>query len=74
MKVNGKKLQGELNLAEFVDVKGWKAMGNRVSDQLLTAVSEIDAPIISQLKAEQQGIDFGDTIELDVTPKSTLFD
>ena len=74
MKVNGKKLQGELNLAEFVDVKGWKAMGNRVSDQLLTAVSEIDAPIIAQLKAEQQGIDVGDTIELDVTPKSTLFD
>jgi topoisomerase IV subunit A len=74
IKLNNKKMQGELNLAEFVEVKGWKAMGNRVSDQLLTAVKEIDAPKIAELKAEQNSLNFGDTIDLDVTPPSTLFD
>lgn len=40
IKLNGKNLSGELNLAEFVEVKGWKAMGNKLSDQLLTSVKE----------------------------------
>ncbi len=41
MKVRNKKMSGELGLAEFIDVKGWKAAGNKLSDQKLTEVVEI---------------------------------
>lgn len=40
-KANSKKVEGELSLAGFVDVKGWKAIGNKVSDQRLTGIQEI---------------------------------
>src|SRR5690606_5897459 len=33
MKVKSKKIDGEINIAEFIDVKGWKALGNKLSDQ-----------------------------------------
>lgn len=63
MKINGKKMNGELNLAEWVEVKGWKAMGNKVSDQLLTNIKEIEISIIEQMKNPQ----VGDNIELEIT-------
>ncbi|MCB0581641.1 MAG: DNA gyrase/topoisomerase IV subunit A [Phaeodactylibacter sp.] len=40
-KANSKKVEGELSLAGFVDVKGWKAIGNKVSDQRLAGIREI---------------------------------
>lgn len=40
MKVNSKKVEGEIGLAGFVDIKGWKAIGNKVSDQKLTGIKE----------------------------------
>jgi topoisomerase IV subunit A len=43
MKVKGKSMAGELSLGDFMDVKGWKAVGNRLSDQALTGVKEIEA-------------------------------
>jgi topoisomerase-4 subunit A len=60
IKINGKKMSGELTPAEFVEVKGWKAMGNKVSDQLLTNVKEIENSIIEDKKQLQAGdsIDF----------------
>ena len=42
LKVKGKALGGELSLGEFMDVKGWKAVGNRLSDQPLSGVKEIE--------------------------------
>jgi hypothetical protein len=42
MKIGSKKMDGEVNLSDFVDIKGWKAMGNRVSNQKLTSVKEIE--------------------------------
>lgn len=48
----------ELELEDFIDVKGWKAKGNKLDDKKITAVKEVSvAP--PKLKA-------GDTIELDV--------
>lgn len=41
MKIGSKKMDGEVSLADFIDVKGWKAIGNRLSDQKLTGVKEI---------------------------------
>ncbi len=44
MKIKGKPMTGEISLGDFMDVKGWKAVGNKLSDQLLTAVKEVAAP------------------------------
>lgn len=42
IKVGSKKMDGgEINLAEFIDVKGWKALGNKLSDQKLLDVKEV---------------------------------
>lgn len=50
VKVKGKKLDGEVSLGEFMDVKGWKAMGNRLSDQKLLGVKELES--VESLSAE----------------------
>jgi topoisomerase IV subunit A len=40
-KLDRKKIEGELNLDQFIEVKGWKAMGNKLSDQLLSGLELI---------------------------------
>jgi len=66
MRVGRKKLTGELNLAEFIDVKGWKAIGNKFSDNKLYEVEFVKSiPEEKPLKA-------GDTISFD-EEKTTLF-
>jgi hypothetical protein len=42
LKINGKPMTGEVALGDFMDVKGWKAVGNRLSDQMLGGVKEIE--------------------------------
>ncbi|MCO6479964.1 MAG: DNA gyrase/topoisomerase IV subunit A [Phaeodactylibacter sp.] len=87
MKVNSKKAEGEINLADFVDVKGWKAIGNKVSDQRLTGITEInDEPEARPGKKEKekprketppQGkLTAGDSIEFDIEKngQGKLFD
>lgn len=46
VKIKGKKIQGEVNLADFIDVKGWKAVGNKLSDQKLSSVKELEDPTL----------------------------
>lgn len=41
MRVGRKKMKGELKLADFIDVKGWKALGNKFSDNKLYQVELI---------------------------------
>ncbi|MBP6809932.1 MAG: DNA gyrase/topoisomerase IV subunit A, partial [Saprospiraceae bacterium] len=48
IKIKGKKIQGEVNLADFIDVKGWKAVGNKLSDQKLSSVKELEDPTMFQ--------------------------
>lgn len=56
----------EIDIAELIDVKGWKAIGNKFqADKVLSA-----KPIIPEIKKEQKtddSINTGDTIDL--TPK-----
>jgi topoisomerase IV subunit A len=69
MKVKSKKIEGEINIAEFIDVKGWKALGNKLSDQRLTGVQEVET---SSLKDK---LTAGDSIEFDIddTGQSKMF-
>ncbi len=59
------KVDWELDLKDFIDVKGWKSMGNKLSDQRITGIKELksttDKP--DKLKA-------GDSIEFDVDNQS----
>lgn len=41
-KLKGKALSGEVSLGDFMEVKGWKAVGNRLSDQALSGVKEVE--------------------------------
>lgn len=43
LRIKGKAMKGELSLGDFMDVKGWKAVGNRLSDQALSSVKPITA-------------------------------
>ncbi len=67
MKINSKKMTGEIVPTDFVDVKGWKALGNKLSDQLLTSIKEIEVSEIEAIKENK--IQVGDSVDLDVTPK-----
>ena len=44
VKIKGKKIQGEVDIADFIEVKGWRAVGNKLSDQRLSSVKEIESP------------------------------
>jgi topoisomerase IV subunit A len=69
IKVKGKPMTGEITLGDFMEPKGWKAVGNKLSDQPLSAVKEVTAPPVvpaaptAPAKASepaQQGSLFGD--------------
>ncbi|MDX1939085.1 MAG: DNA gyrase/topoisomerase IV subunit A [Saprospiraceae bacterium] len=67
VKLKNKKMDGEVNLAEFIDVKGWKAIGNRLSDQKLTSIKELSEEEIAKSKIElPDKLHAGDSIEFDV--------
>ncbi|MBL0292815.1 MAG: DNA gyrase/topoisomerase IV subunit A [Saprospiraceae bacterium] len=68
-KLKSNKMEGEITLNEFVDTKGWKALGNKLSDQLLTNIKEILPPNPEKVKV-------GDTIEFNLNEgtQGTLFD
>ena len=71
MKLKNKKMQGEVNLADFIEVKGWKALGNKLSDQKLSEVERI-APAEKPEVAPEK-LQTGDSIEFDVDPQTKLF-
>jgi topoisomerase-4 subunit A len=75
LKVNSKKVESQLNLAEFVDVKGWKAIGNKLSDQRLMSMKPVDKdPASTPTDAEQaeevekdsKTYHAGDSIDFDI--------
>jgi topoisomerase IV subunit A len=48
IKVGSKKTEGEALLTDIVDIKGWKAVGNRLSDKKIS-----DVEVIEPLDAEE---------------------
>jgi topoisomerase-4 subunit A len=58
------KLEADVKLTEIIDVKGWKALGNRLSQHLVTG--KMTEVIIEEPEEE---LEVGDTIEWDVESK-----
>lgn len=56
VKFKSKKIRGEINLEEFVGVKGWKAIGNKLSDQKLSNITELEPTTLKT----------GETIDLNI--------
>lgn len=46
MRIKSKRMEGELDIADFISVKGWKAVGNRLSDQRVSSVEDMDGGAI----------------------------
>ncbi len=55
---NGKR-EYTLDIADFIDVKGWKSQGNRLNEGTITSAKEVASAAPDQLST-------GDTIEFDV--------
>ncbi len=70
MKVQGKIMSGELAFDEFIDVKGWKALGNKLSDYKITSVKEIEDirldEKIEQKAKEEEKLAIGSEIEFNL--------
>ena len=56
-------MDGEVSLADFIDVKGWKALGNRLSDQKLTGVKEIISTTVEPENNAQDDSQFNEIEE-----------
>lgn len=54
LKVKGNAMNGELSLGDFMDVKGWKAVGNKLSDQGLSAVKELEEVVSAPATKEKE--------------------
>jgi len=55
-KLNNEKKTGEIELSSFIDVKGWKAIGNKLSDQKLTGIQDI-TPAAEDTNDETEDMD-----------------
>ncbi len=69
MKVGSQKMDGEMDLKDFIGLKGWKALGNKLSDQRLTGIN----PVPSAKTKSKKKLSAGDTIEFDVNNQGELF-
>ena len=41
-----------VQLADFIDVKGWKSLGNKLHDGKLIAVKELQEPFVPMVKEQ----------------------
>lgn len=71
-KEKGKKEQYEVPLHQFIDVKGWKAMGNRLWNDKVENVHLVDPEAAKPTSANK--LRSGDTIEFDLGSQGTIFD
>jgi topoisomerase-4 subunit A len=62
----GQKIDHELDLAEFIDVKGWKALGNRLEEGKISTVKEIVPEQKEEENTEEANLKTGDTIDFDL--------
>ncbi len=60
IRVKNKSMPAILDIEEFIDVKGWKALGNKLSDKKLTAVKAVE------VHSDKNKLQAGDTLEFDL--------
>jgi len=58
-----KKIEERVALHEFIDVKGWKALGNKLVDKVIKTISEV---VPEDGDEKENGLKPGDTIEFDL--------
>lgn len=64
-KKNNKKEEEVLDLAEFIDVKGWKALGNKLMENKVLKVEAVENEV--EDKPDSNGdVEPGDTIDFDL--------
>jgi len=69
VKEGNKKVEEELHIAAFIDVKGWRAVGNKVSDQRLMSIKELPGSTAAEDRqpATPKGkLKAGDSLDFDV--------
>ena len=70
-KDKSKKIEKQVKLSEFIDIKGWKSQGNKLSGQRITGVKDItpvDKPTNKKNKLKP-----GDSIDFDLDDGQTSF-
>ena len=55
----------EINLTTFIDVKGWKSLGNKITESKLTSTKVVVAEIKNPKSSEKDTLRPGDSLELD---------
>ncbi len=68
VRINKVKEEYELDVADFIEVKGWKAIGNKLEESRITNVREVK-PEVDPNKLKP-----GDTIEFEVGGQGTMFE
>ena len=68
VRINKIKEEFELEVADFIDVKGWKSLGNKLEESRITNVKE------EEQLAEGDSLKAGDTIEFEVNGQGTMFE
>ena len=63
-KDKSKKIEKEVQLVEFIDVKGWKSQGNKLSGQRITGVKDITPT--PKKNAKKDKLSPGDSIDFDL--------
>lgn len=57
LRIKSKKMEGTVDLADFIDVKGWKALGNKLSEHKLSKVEALE---------ESESLKAGDSVDFEV--------
>ncbi len=66
-KINNKKMAGVLDFDDFIDVKGWKSLGNKLADNKVTGVKEVvEEKATPAAGSGEEKLQAGDTIEFDL--------
>jgi len=68
-KDKSKKIEKEVKLAEFIDVKGWKSQGNKLSGQRITGVKDVTPTPNPTDKKDK--LSPGDSIDFDLDDGQT---
>jgi len=72
LKIKNNWVDDTLDLGSFIEIKGWKAMGNKLSSEKLKNFEKVEQPKVITQSNDKHNI--GDTIDFDVeTGQGSLF-